>query len=207
MEKPFTVPWGYSGGLIHWYCWDPSSHQGNGSTLLVPQKKTRPAGHTMVTNFQSWQKGANHISYMTSTAIDLRLIGGTIIFWGLWGPNTKEYLGRSPQKRAHNMRQMVSRKYSNYDAQDKWNLKMSNVSLRNMDWDECCCWKTIFGKVDGSILRNTWETEKTQLYGFFCGYWKVLYEWVNTSHPPKVFLIPPIETLSNLVLECIGSLH
>ena len=31
------------------------------------------------------------------------------------------------------MLQMVSRKYSNYDAQDKWNLKMSNVSLRNMD--------------------------------------------------------------------------
>lgn len=27
--------------------------------------------------------------------------------------------------------------------------------------------KTIFGKVDGSILRNTWETEKTQLYVFF----------------------------------------
>ena len=157
MEKPFTVPWGYSGGLIHWYCWDPSSHQGNGSTLLVPQKKARPAGHTMVTNFQSWQKGANHISYMTSTAIDLRLIGGTMIFWGLWGPNTKEYLGRSPQKRAHNMRQMVSRKYSNYDAQDKWNLKMSNVSLRNMDWDECCCWK--------NNIRESWWINSSKYVG------------------------------------------
>ena len=51
-----------------------------------------------------------------------------------------------------------------------------------------------FGKVDGSILPNTWETKRPScmmLLAVVLEGFEYLYKWLDISHPPKEVLNTP----------------